>query len=53
MNNLEIMNQIFEVRDYFIKLMPQEGSKELEILDLLDMIIDVELWEVEENERWF
>lgn len=38
--NREILDKIFEVRKYFIDEMPKEGTKEREVLDLLDMIID-------------
>ena len=40
----EILDKLFEVREYFLTQQPKEGDREREMLDLLDMIID----EVEE-----
>jgi len=36
----ETLNKLFEVRNYFITLMPKEGERERDILDFLDCIID-------------
>jgi len=43
MNN-ELLDKLFEVREYFLLLMPQEGERERTMLDYIDSIID----EVEE-----
>ena len=41
----ETLNKLFEVRNYFITLMPKEGERERDILDFLDCIIDeVQEW---------
>jgi len=39
MNN-QLLDKLFEVREYFLLMMPQEGERERTILDYIDEIID-------------
>lgn len=37
---IELIDKLYEVREYFLRQRPEEGSKNREMLDLLDEVID-------------